>query len=349
MTGESQNTQVAGETTPPSTGGQEPLASVVVCVYNRPQQVITCLESLLRSDYPNFEIIVVDDGSTDETPQVVADFAAKCSQPPIRVVRHPTNRGLCAARNTGIAAAGGQIILYTDSDCTVDPQWIGRIVEAFGDERVAAASGLVVDVPPRNPAEWAAAGNTRLSGSSLARRLVGNNMAIRRVIADAFPFDESIRLYADEEDLARRLVSGGHHIAFVRDAIVYHDHPMTLRKYLRQAWLQGQGSAYYWRKHGIWIGRDLIFLVLALLSLPLVLIRAELGWLAAGFFALHTLAHLYNERFLKGKSWIRAIYVLPVVLLYTAVKTVSVLYSHARYLTSIRVWGRKAPRSSAHR
>jgi len=97
---------------------------VVVCSYNGGRTLPQCLSSLLALDYPNYEIVVVDDGSTDNTRSILADF------PDIRAI-HQTNRGLSAARNVGYRAASGSIIAYTDSDCFVDEHWVTHLVYQF--------------------------------------------------------------------------------------------------------------------------------------------------------------------------------------------------------------------------
>lgn len=324
------------------------LASVVVCVYNRPRQVISCLESLLKQDYRPLEIIVVDDGSTDETPNELARFRQEHQDDdvPLRILTNTGNLGLCAARNVGLDAAAGDIVLYTDSDCIADPHWVSAIIEALEDGHYAGAAGRVIDTPT-NWAERAAAGATRIGASNVqGRSLVGGNMAIRRSLLAAYRFDEHIAYGADEDDLAGRMARDGHRFVFVDAAIVHHHHPMNLRGYLRQAWRQGQGSAYFWWKHRMLIGRDLLFLFLATGSLPLLILWPALWPVPAGFFSLHVLAHLFNERAFKGKSWRTAIAVLPLVILHSVVKAASVVHAYGRFATKgIR---RTAQRTDSH-
>ena len=94
--------------------GTEPLISVVIPAYNRAVKIVDALESVQRQSYVNWEAIVVDDGSTDGTPEVVERIAREDAR--IRLIRHETNRGAQAARNTGIRAAGGPWIAFLDSD-----------------------------------------------------------------------------------------------------------------------------------------------------------------------------------------------------------------------------------------
>src|SRR5205823_5994598 len=99
-----------------------PKVSVIVAAYNAERTLKTCLDSLQQLNYPEYEIILVDDGSTDSTSRIASLY------PGIRIFRHSQNLGLSNARNTGIAAAMGEIIAFTDSDCRADEDWLHYLV-----------------------------------------------------------------------------------------------------------------------------------------------------------------------------------------------------------------------------
>src|SRR5207247_4488922 len=94
---------------------------VVVASYNGARTLKPCLESLTRLAYPDCQVILVDDGSTDATPEIAKEF------PGILYIRQG-NHGLSVARNTGIAAATGEIVAFTDSDCRPDEDWLYYLV-----------------------------------------------------------------------------------------------------------------------------------------------------------------------------------------------------------------------------
>jgi glycosyltransferase involved in cell wall biosynthesis len=298
-------------------------ASIVVCVYNRADQVVTCLESLLRLDLADFEIVLVDDGSTDETPAQLAAFRAAHPARPITVVTNPRNLGISGARNAGIRAARGENVLFTDSDCVVEPGWLRAMLAELARPGVGAVAGLVRDAAPRNYVERAYVGWTRVPDSADRVRLVGNNMGFPRGLACRYLFDPALSYYCDETDIERRLRDDGYSIAFARDAVVNHDHPMNWRKYLRMGFMHGQGSARFWYKHRM-LGRDPWPLVALLLTLPL----AFFGWPWAAVplacLAMQVALVIANEMIYKGKGLGRTLYSLPVALAYNVARTVGV-------------------------
>jgi len=113
--------------------------SVVVCTFNGASRIGVCLAALeAQSIRSRIEIIVVDDGSSDATTQVVAGYD-------VRLVRHPVNRGLSAARNTGVAHARGDIVAFTDDDCLAPPEWSSQLLDAWAKvgPSVVGVGGLV--------------------------------------------------------------------------------------------------------------------------------------------------------------------------------------------------------------
>lgn len=122
----------------PPAGNYEPFVSIIVAVYNRAHEIGECLESLLALDYSptNREIIVVDDGSDDDTPAVVRGYD-------VRLLVLAENRGPSAARNAGVAAAKGDIAAFVDSDCIADRAWLRDLVPYFQDSRNVLVGGYV--------------------------------------------------------------------------------------------------------------------------------------------------------------------------------------------------------------
>jgi GT2 family glycosyltransferase len=240
-----------------------PKVSVVVASYNGGPTLRACLESLRRLNYPDYEVILVDDGSTDDTPAIAQAF------PEVRTLRHE-NRGLSVARNTGIAAATGEVVAFTDSDCRADEDWLRHLVgdlirsEFVGigghnflppdDSLVAAA----VMVSPGGPA------HVMLTDRE-AEHIPGCNMAFYKwALAEIGGFDPVFRKAGDDVDVCWRLQQHGHRIGFSPAGFVWHHRRSTVGAYLKQQAGYGEAEALLARKHpeyfnsvgnGIWRGR----------------------------------------------------------------------------------------------
>ncbi|HLI80555.1 MAG TPA: glycosyltransferase, partial [Candidatus Binataceae bacterium] len=177
-----------------------PKASVVVCAYNAAATIGACLESLKTQHYPDYETIVVDDGSTDATAQIV-----EASQ--TRLIRGG-HRGLGAARNAGIAAASGDIVAFIDADARADADWLYHLVEAITRRGAAAAGGPNFAPPDADPAYAFAPGiprEVRGEGDQLMQ-LCGCNMAITKAaLQNVDGFDPMFVAAGDDVDLSWRL------------------------------------------------------------------------------------------------------------------------------------------------
>ena len=115
-----------------------PTVSIVLGVYNGAEIIGDCLESLLNQNYPAdaYDIIVVENGSTDNTTEVVKRY-------PVRLF-HNSVRGLAPARNTGISQSNADIIAFTDADCIADPNWLSALVKPYADPEVGGVGGAIL-------------------------------------------------------------------------------------------------------------------------------------------------------------------------------------------------------------
>jgi GT2 family glycosyltransferase len=218
-----------------------PRVSVVVCTYNGARTLEQCLRSLQSLDYPDYEVIVVDDGSADNTREILAHF------PEVKVIRQP-NRGLSAARNIGLHAAAGEVVAYTDSDCFADADWLTHLVSQLERSGAAAVGG-----PNLTPDDgWLAAcvaaspGQPThvLESDQVAEHIPGCNMAFRREALLAINgFDPLYRKAGDDVDVCWRLQQSGRWITFAPGAFVWHHRRQGPRSYLRQQSGYGEAEA----------------------------------------------------------------------------------------------------------
>jgi glycosyltransferase involved in cell wall biosynthesis len=317
-----------------------PAASVIVGVYNRGREIVACVESLLASTFTDFEIVLVDDGSTDGSREVLERLRAAHPEHRIRVVGNDRNRGASAARNAGMDLAAGELLLFTDSDCLVEPTWLARMVEALRRGDAPAVSGTVRDEARSNLVERAYAGSADVVRKS--PNLIEGNMGWRADLG--YRLDEAI-FGGEGDDLAQRMRADGHAIALVPDAVVVHRHALDFRRYMRMARQQGRGHTRYWYKHGKFLGRDILLGGLAVLTLPLGVLGAKVLAVPAALAALQIAAIVFNELHYKRKPPLEVLAVLPVSICFYAVRLGAALATWAR----IACGGEGAIRASRRR
>lgn len=236
----------------PALPEKKPMISVVICAYNAESTIEGCLASFAKLDYPNFEVVLVDDGSTDRTGEIADRFID--TMPFLHVIHQP-NLGLSAARNVGFRASKGEIVAYTDSDCYVDPHWLHYMALAFQDERFAAIGGP--NLPPPEDNRTAAcvavspgAPTHVLVTDDIAEHIPGCNMAFRReILQETEGFDVAYRCAGDDVDICWRIQDKGYLIGFSAAMFVWHHRRCTVRAYLKQQKGYGRSEAMLIPKH----------------------------------------------------------------------------------------------------
>src|SRR6184192_2309767 len=230
-----------------------PFVSVIVCSYNGGRTLAACLDSLGKLNYPNYEVILVDDGSTDDTADVAAQF------PWVRYI-HQSNHGLSYARNTGATAAKGEVLAYTDSDCMADADWLYYLIGTLVSGDYAGVGGPNVTPPAQ---DWiqacvaAAPGgpNHVLLSDTVAEHIPGCNMAFYRWAFESVGgFDPEYWKAGDDVDFCWRIQQAGWVIAFSPAAIVWHYRRFTLRAFLKQQDGYGEAESLLRFKHLIFFG-----------------------------------------------------------------------------------------------
>ncbi len=199
--------------------------SIVVPVFNNSTGIKNCIESLLAIDYPrdDFEILVVDNNSNDSTAEVVKASGVTC-------LRETRTQSLFAARNTGIQAAKGEFVAFTDADCVADRNWLKVIDAASGDEAAGCLAGEVLSVTPTTTVERFSdkIGLLRqkgpLSGWHFKPYAQTANAVYRRAVFDRIGLFDTAAAGSDALFAWQMLEKTGFKLRFVPDAIVYHHH-----------------------------------------------------------------------------------------------------------------------------
>ena len=261
-----------------------PRVSVVVCAYNAERTMDACLESLRTLNYPDYEVIVVNDGSTDATLAISERHKAVYDADPggpRMVIISQENKGLSVARNVGAHAASGEIVAYTDSDCVPDPDWLAFLVYKFVRSGFVAVGGPNFPPPEPHlvPAAVAASpgGPTHvLLNDEVAEHIPGCNMAFtKKALEEIGGFEPVFAAAGDDVDLCWRLQNRGYPIGFSPAATVWHYRRNTVKAYLKQQMGYGKAEALLYFKHPYrfnllgqsrWLGRIYGELTTAVLS-----------------------------------------------------------------------------------
>jgi O-antigen biosynthesis protein len=223
-----------------------PKISVVVSTFNGAATIRDTLAGLEHLDYPDFEVIVVNDGSTDATPQIASEYR-------VRIIT-TRNQGLSAARNIGIRAATGEIVAFIDDDAYPDLHWLRFLALAFRDGAYVAVGGP--NLPPPDDGWMADAvanapggPNPVLLSDRVAEHIPGCNMAFRKEALEAIGgFDSIFRTAGDDVDVCWRLRDRGGVIGYAPGAVVWHHRRPSIRRFWKQQVGYGKAEALLERK-----------------------------------------------------------------------------------------------------
>jgi GT2 family glycosyltransferase len=239
-----------------------PSISVIVCSCNGERTLRNCFEGLSRLEYPNFEVIVVDDGSSDGTAAIGREYG-------FRVIS-TDRQGLGSARNTGLDAATGEIVAYLDDDAYPDAHWLTYLAADFLRTPHAGVGGPNI-APSGDGSVAACVANAPggpvhvLLSDAEAEHIPGCNAAFRKDSLQAIGgFDPRFRVAGDDVDVCWRLQERGSTLGFSPSAVIWHHRRSSVRAYWKQQCGYGEAEALLERKwpekynaagHVRWSGR----------------------------------------------------------------------------------------------
>lgn len=231
--------------------------TLIIPTYNRKDLLRQCLTAATRQDYPTYEVIVVDDASTDGTAAMVQQ-----EFPQVRYLRQATNQGPAAARNRGIAAATGEIVAFTDDDCLIPPAFLTCLLAGYLRYPQVAGVGGYLEAPDTLLhtnlfAQYEVYVTQQIYHAGTQPYLGGfecpaggtNSMSYRRTLLTAIGgFDPTFPVAGGEDaDLKLRVVQQGSLLLYIPIKVV-HLQPYTLQSFLKQYYKHGRGAVYFEQK-----------------------------------------------------------------------------------------------------
>jgi GT2 family glycosyltransferase len=278
----------------------EPLASIILVNYNKRDDIVRCLRSVLKTSEPAFEVVVVDNASTDGSADVVEE-----EFPGVITIRSDTNLGFGAGCNLGVSHASASCLVFLNPDTLVESGWLGPLIESVDSQAVGLATSKILMLDELDRINTC--GNTvHITGLTLCRGLgapsssfadeeevdavSGAAFAIRRDVFEALGgFDESMFLYMEDTDLSLRARLAGWQSVCVPRSRVFHDY--SLKMFPLKVFYQERNRYLMLLKSYKWA---------TLLALSPALLTAE--FITWSFVLLHDRRNLGNK--LKAYAWI---------------------------------------------
>lgn len=216
-----------------------PFISIVIANYNGEDYLRTCLTSILKSSIKDYEIIVIDNNSTDLSIKIVKEFKENDSR--IRILKNKINLGVPASRNRAIKHCRGEIVVFLDNDIELRKDSIEQLIKSLRDEEVGAAQALLLDFEKRNlvqmagghlipQAIWLMGFYERSEYKKVKYKLGATNiisisaaMAVKKEVLDKIGgYDPLLHNYTDDLDFSWRIWIAGFKVVLSYKSIVYH-------------------------------------------------------------------------------------------------------------------------------
>ena len=221
-------------------------ASIVIAAYNEEKYIGNCLKSIFELDYDKdlVEVIVVDNNSKDRTLEIAQKFSIK--------VLKEKKKGPSWARNTGIAIAKNEIIVFIDADVVVTKYWLKNLIAPFQDAKICAVGGKILPMKENYISNY-------LGHSILGRYQKYNyrrfekscitcNLAIRKELLKK-GFDTNLKIYGEDLDITMHLVKQGYKLLYDPTAVLYHAHPESIVQLLSYWIKSAKGRVYFCKKY----------------------------------------------------------------------------------------------------
>lgn len=278
---------------------KEPFISVVVPAYNSEKTIKKCIDSLLSIEYPNYEIIIVDDGSIDRTREILSKYIDR-----IKIIESQ-HFGPSKCRNIAAKQAKGELVAFTDSDCIVEKNWLKELVEGFINNKIVGVGGI--QLSPEDETNFGKnvqaffeltgflGGYIKFSSSEKLKEVPHNPSCNAIYRKSAFlnigGFDENL-WPCEDVDLDYRLNKAGFIFMYNPKAIVYHYRPQSLKALLKMMLRYGYVQGVLTKRYGIF--RRIQFIALFLLILIILIFMNPLWSIIPMLFFIYALLRIKN-------------------------------------------------------
>ncbi len=217
-----------------------PLVSLVIVNWNRREYLSACLHSIRNQDYSPVEVIIVDNHSSDGSPEMITSVF-----PEYTLIQLPdSSYGACEAFNIGFANTHGEYIGILDDDVELPSDWISCMIEKFKKEDATTAILSTKVIEPDMPG-WYLQSDHVCKERDIHTFAGCGSMARAKILHAEGYYDEKFFIHANERDLALRLIARGYTILHYPDVITYHKKPFGIHK--------GNDRLYYFLRNAIWI------------------------------------------------------------------------------------------------
>lgn len=276
------------------------LVSIVILTYNNEKDLAECIPSILDQTYRNYELLIVDNGSTDGTVAFI-----KKRYPAIRLIETGANLGYAGGNNVGFQHVNGDYVVVVNPDTMLDPGWLQNLIKPLDDDpRIGITNSKVLEYDDR---DHGSCGNTshytglhfprgiEKSASAFTRpeivsAISGCSFAIRReVLSSLKGFDAEYFLYLEDSDLSLRARLAGYRIMFTPESIVYHKHKTVITAQ----------KVYYLERNRLMLLLKCYSMKLLIMVLPALVLTEMVTWTHA---ALNGNKFAYSK--LRAYSWI---------------------------------------------
>jgi GT2 family glycosyltransferase len=228
-----------------------PMISVIIPTFNDSETIEMCLKTLSEQQYPHFEVIIVNDGSTDHSLEKIKKAIKSYNKIDFRLISFRFKRGVSLARNAAIKEARGKIFVFSDGDCYFEKNWLEQLIEPLQDPVNGCCGGpdqVPLDSTPKTKCidysmhSLFASGRIRRGTMNLAKYAPsGCNMAVRRdVIERVGDFNPFLKIRGEEKELVHRIRQAGYAVVYVEWAWVWHHRRPTIKSFFIQTYRSGK-------------------------------------------------------------------------------------------------------------